>query len=149
MLPDIDLRSVYHCCYRAFAMAAFAAGVLVKAPVLQHVTRISWRKSAMTAIAVTTAWWILDVAVIGCSAVLCVLLGRVMLGLNESSAVWISTILVAPMIRAVLETSLVRLAYSRRIGQKGYWLLWLANEVCIVVAVYALILYDRTHPVEA
>ena len=72
-----------------------------------------------------------------------------MLGLNESSAVWISTILVAPMIRAVLETSLVRLAYSRRIGQKGYWLLWLANEVCIVVAVYALILYDRTHPVEA
>ena len=149
MLPGIDLRSAYQCCYPAFAKAAFVAGLLVKVPVLWYVARISWLKSGMTTVAMNAAWWVLDVIVIGCAATACVLLWKVMLGFDESGAVWVSMILIAPMIRGGLETLLVRLVYARRVGRKGYWLLCLANEVCIVAAIYALILYNRAHPAEA
>ena len=149
MLPGIDLRSLYYCCYPAFAMAAFVAGVLVKVPVLRHMTRISWLKSAVAALAASAAWWALDVVVIGCAATACLLVWKVMLGASANGAVWVSIFLIAPMTRAGLETWLVRLAYSRRIGRKGYWLLCVANEVCIGVAAYALILYDRAHPPQA
>jgi len=45
MLPDIDLRACYNQSYRLFALAAFATGLLVKAPVLRYVAGISWLKS--------------------------------------------------------------------------------------------------------
>jgi hypothetical protein len=130
-------------------MAAFVAGLLVKVPVLWYVTRISWLKSGMTAVAITAAWWVLDVIVIGFAAGTCMLVWNNMLGFDASSAVWFAIILIAPMIRSGLETLVVRLAHSRRIGRTGYWLLCLANEVCIVIAIYAVILYDRAHPAQA
>ena len=149
MLPDIDLRSVYRCCYCAFAMAAFATGLLVKAPVLSHASRLSRLKAGITGIGLTAAWWILDVIVIGCAATVSVMVWNVMLGLAYSGAVWFSLILIAPMIRSTLEMLLLRLIFSRIVGWKGFGLLCLANEICIAVAIYAMILYDRAHPPEA
>jgi hypothetical protein len=48
-----------------------------------------------------------------------------------------------------METLLVRVMFSRRVGWKGFGLLCLANEICIAMAIYAMILYDRAHPPEA
>jgi len=149
MLPDIDLRACYNQSYRLFALAAFATGLLVKAPVLRYVAAISWLKSGIAAVALAAAWWVLDVPVIGCAALACGLLWNVLLGFRGGGAVWVSLILVAPMMRAGLETLLVRQATSHRIGRKGYWLLYAANALCIVVAIYVLILVLRSHPSQA
>ena len=146
MLADIDLRSVYLCCYRAFAIAAFATGFSVKLLALWYVSRLSWLKAGLTGLAITAAWSILDVIVIGCAATASVLLWSVMLGFGQSGAIWFSLILIVPAIRAALETLLVRVIFSRRVGRKGYGLLCLADEMCIVVAIYAMILYDRHIP---
>ena len=68
----------------------------------------------------------------------------VVLGFNDyAPADWIPLVVIAPMIRAGLETLLVRRACSRKVGRKGYWLLCLANGVCIAVAIYALFVYVR------
>ena len=146
MLPDIDLRLVYLCCYRAFAIAAFMTGLCVKLPALWYVSRLSWLKAGLTGLGITAAWWILDVIVIGCAATASVLLWNVMLGFGQSGAIWFSLILIVPAIRAALETLLVRVIFSRRVGRNGYGLLCLANAICMAAAIYAMILYARGHP---
>ena len=82
------------------------------------------------------------VIIIGIAATACVLA----FGTSNGGGVWFALIVLAPMMRAGLETLLLRFAYSRRIGRKGYWLLTLANAVCISVGIYALILDDHAHP---
>jgi len=149
MLPDIDLRACYNQGYRVFALAAFAAGLIVKVPVLRYVAGVSWLKSGIVSFAAASAWWVLDVVVIGCAALASGLLWNVLLGFRGGGAVWVSLILVAPMIRAGLETLLVRRATSRRIGRKGYCLLYAANSLCIVLAIYVLILVFRAYPPQA
>ncbi len=87
----------------------------------------------------------MDVIVIGLAVAACAL----MFGIDNGGGAWLALIVFAPMMRAALETLLVGFAFSRRIGRKGYWLVTLANAVCITIAIFALILYDRAHPVEA
>ncbi len=69
-----------------------------------------------------------------------------MIGFDNGVGVWVALIIISPMMRAGLETLLLRFAYARRIGRRGYWLLCAANGICITVAIYAFILYDRAHP---
>jgi hypothetical protein len=142
LLWGLDLRAAYQCCYRAFALAAFGTGLLVKTPVIWYIARISWPKSAITALAMSIAWWVLDVIVIGFALAALIFVFR----FDPSLSGWFTLIALAPMMRSGLETLVLRFAYSRRIGRKGYWLLGLANTGCIIVAICAFILYDRAHP---
>jgi len=92
----------------------------------------------------TAAWWLLDPVVIAASVIACALVWNVMLGLNSDGVIWFPLIVIAPMTRAGLETLAVRSVFSRRIGRKGYWLLCLANAICLAVAMYVLIV--SAHP---
>jgi len=94
----------------------------------------------------TAAWWLSDPVVIGASVIACALVWNVMLGFNGDGVIWFPLIVIAPMTRAGLETLAVRLVFARKIGRKGYWLLFLANSICVFVAMYILILFARAHP---
>jgi len=96
------------------------------------------------AITMSGAWWFLDAIAIGVPVVACLLFG-----VDNGGAFFVSMIIVAPMIRAGLETLIVRSAHSPKTGRKDYWLLTLANAVCITIATYVLILYDSAHPAVA
>lgn len=94
----------------------------------------------------TAAWWLLDPVVIAASVIDCAPVWNVILGFNDDGVIWFSLIVIAPMTRAGLETLAVRLAFSRRIGRKGYWVLFLGNAICLAVAMYVLILLASAHP---
>lgn len=151
MLPGPDVRVAYSTYYyRYFLLWAIVAGLAVKFVYAFYFTQRSWRttitmdvamnvaSSLLNLIALPIAWWVWGLPRI--------LLNRIFGTDYRDPVNWIAMLLIIAMIGALSEAFVIRFAFKQRLRQKGFWLLYVANGVCISIAACGTIFYMVAHP---
>jgi len=150
IFPRVDVRAVYSLYYRYFLLWAIVAGLAVKFAYVVHFAQRSWGRrvamdvamnaasSVLNLIALPVAWWIWGLPKIA--------LNRIF-GTDYSDPVnWVAMLLIIAMIGALSEASVIHFAFKERLGQKGFWLLYVANGLCIGIAACGTGFYIVAHP---
>jgi hypothetical protein len=150
ILPRVDVRAVYSIYYRYFLLWTVVAGLAVKFAYVVYFTQRSWGRrivmdvamnaasSLLNLIALPVAWWVWGLPRIA--------LNRIF-GTDYSDPVnWVAMLLIIAMIGALSEASVIHFAFKQRLGQKGFWLLYVANGLCIGIAACGTGFYIVAHP---
>jgi hypothetical protein len=71
-------------------------------------------------------------------------------GIDDTDPVnWVAMLLIIAMVGALSEASVFHFAFKQRLGQKRFWLLYVANAVCLGIAGCGMGFYMLTHPPKA
>ena len=150
ILPRMDVRAMYDNYLRHFLLWAVVVGLVVKFLYVIYLTRQSWSRYIAMDVAMNAVSLLLTPVSF---AVAWVVLALPRLALNRifgtddtDPANWVPLLMVLAMIGALLEVSVIHFAFKQRVGQKGFWLLYLVNAVCIGIAVCGTGFYAAAHP---
>jgi hypothetical protein len=150
VLPRVDVRAAYDMYYRHFVLWAIVVGLFVKFAYVRYFTRLSWSRCAVADVAMNAASSLFNLIAVPVDILVWGLprlaLNRV-LGIDETDPInWVALLLIIAMIGALSEASVLHFAFKQRLGQKRFWLLYVANGVCIGVAACRMGFYMVAHP---
>jgi hypothetical protein len=136
--------------YRPFLLWAMITGLFVKFGYLRHFARLTWGRCAVVDVAMNAASSLLNLIAVPV-AFLAWTLPRVALsrafGTDDSDPVnWIALLLVMALIGALSEAFVLHFVFKQRLGQKRFWLLHVANAVCVGVAAFETGVYLVARP---
>jgi len=150
ILPRVDVRSAYDMYYRPFLLWAIIAGLAVKIGYVRYFTRLPWSRCALMDVTMNAASSLLNPIAVPAAFLVWTLprlaLNRVF-GIDDSDPVnWVALLLAMALISALSDALILHFVFKQRFGQKGLWLIYFANAVCIGVAACGMNFYARAHP---
>jgi hypothetical protein len=150
ILPRVDVRATYDMYYRHFILWAIIVGLFVKFAYVRYLMRLSWSRGTVADIAMNSASSLLNLIAFPVAYLVWTLprlaLDRVFGTDNTAPVNWVALLLIIAMISAVSDAFVLRFLFKQRIGQKRFWLLYVANVVCVGVAACGMGIYGVAHP---
>ncbi len=135
---------------RHFILWAIIVGLFVKFAYVRYLMRLSWSRGTVADIAMNSASSLLNLIAFPVAYLVWTLprlaLDRVFGTDNTAPVNWVALLLIIAMISAVSDAFVLRFLFKQRIGQKRFWLLYVANVVCVGVAACGMGIYGVAHP---
>ena len=150
ILPRVDVRAAYSIYYRYFLLWAIVAGLVVKFAYVVYFTQRSWGRRIAMDVAMNAASSLLSLIAVPVAflvwALPSIVLNRVFDIGADDPVNWVALLLIVAMISALSEASVLHFGFKQRLGQKRFWLLYVANAVCIGFAAFGMGSYILAHP---
>ena len=150
ILPRVDVRAVYSMYYRPFLLWAIIAGLFVKFVYVRYFTRLNWSRCAVVDVAMNVASSLLNLIAVPAAFLVWTLprlaLNRVF-GTDDADPVnWVALLVVMAFITTMSDACVLHFASKWQLGKKTFWLLYVANAVCVSIAAFGTGFYLVAHP---
>jgi len=151
ILPRVDVRTAYSMYYyRYFLLWVVVVGLVLKFSYVVYFTQRSWSRCIAMDMAMNAASSLVNLIAVPVAflvwALPSIALNRVF-GVDADDPVnWVAMLLIVALISAVSEASVLHFGFKQRLGQKGFWLLYVANAICSGTAACGMGFYMAAHP---
>src|SRR5580704_10943609 len=150
ILPRVDVRAVYDMYYRPFLLWAIIAGLMLKFVYLRSVIRWAWSKCAVVDLTMNAASSLLNLIAVPLAFLVWtpprLAINRALATADSDPVNWFALLLIMAMMSTLSEAFVLRFVFKQRLGQKKFWLLYVANAVCMGFAAYGMSSYEGAHP---
>jgi hypothetical protein len=151
ILPRVDVRAAYSIYYyRYFLFWVIVVGLVLKFAYVVNFTQRFWCRCIAMDVAMNAVSSLLNLIAVPAAflvwALPSIVLNRVF-GVDADDPVnWVALLLIVAMISALSEALVLYFGFKQRLGQKGFWLLYVANAVCSGTAACGMGFYMAAHP---
>jgi hypothetical protein len=150
ILPQVDVRAVYSGYFKYFLLWTPMFGLFVKFVYLLYFKQLPWTKRVAMDVAMNAASSLLNLVAFPMALLVWILpelaVNRIF-GTDDADPVnWVAILLIIAMIGALSEAAVLRFAFRQQLGQRAFWLLYVANVACIAFMARGMGFYIAAHP---